>query len=255
MAALAVGVACLSLSAFAAQDSPFGGSNPYEACVRAIDTNASDAFERALTWRTRGGGLPADRCAALALIALDEPGEAASRLDALARRSSAGTAAQRASLLTQSGNAWLLAGEPQTAESAFSAALKMSPRDAETWVDRARARAVLMNWTDAESDLTNALSFDKGKPETYVLRAAARNARGDKRGYRADVAAALALDPNFPEALVERGSIKLEDRDVAGARTDWIQVLVRAPDSPAGDAARTRIQALEVRDDPLPIRR
>jgi tetratricopeptide (TPR) repeat protein len=237
-----------SAPAIAAQDSPFAGPDPYQSCVRGININASDAFELALTWRDRGGGLPAERCAALALIALDEPGEAAVRLNALARRPNAGTLAQRASLLVQSGNAWLLAGEPQTAEAAFSAALKMTPRDAETWIDRARARAVLMNWVDAEADLTDALTFDKTNPETFVLRASARQAQGNKAGYRSDIATALALDPNFPEALVERGSINLEDGNVAGARNDWIQVLVRAPDSPAGDAARDRIQALEVHD-------
>jgi tetratricopeptide (TPR) repeat protein len=234
--------------AIAAQDSPFGGPDPYQSCVRAININASDAFELALTWRDRGGGLLAERCAALALIALDEPGEAAARLNALARRPNAGTVAQRASLLVQSGNAWLLAGEPQTAEAAFSAALKMTPRDSETWVDRARARAVLMNWVDAEADLSNALTFDKSKPETYVLRASARQAQGNNAGYRRDIATALALDPNFPEALVERGTINLEDGNVAGARNAWIEVLIRAPDSPAGDAARDRIQALEVHD-------
>jgi len=232
----------------ASTDNPFGSLDPYPACVRAIDVNPENAFELALTWRDRGGGLPAERCAALALIALDEPGEAATRLDALARRSNAGSLPERASLLVQSGNAWLLAGEPQTAESAFSAALKLTPRDPETWVDRARARAALQNWTDAEADLSNALSFDKSKPETYVLRAAARQVLGNKAGYRADITAALAIDPNFPEALVERGSIRAEDGNLAGARADWVQVLVRAPDGPAGDAARLRIQALEVHD-------
>jgi len=227
-------------------DNPFGSSDPYSACVRAIDANAENAFELALTWRDRGGGLLAERCAALALIALDEPGEAATRLDALARRSNAGTLPERSSLLSQSGNAWLLAGQPQTAEAAFSAALKLAPRDSETWVDRARARAALQNWTDAEADLSNALTIDKSKPETYVLRAAARQMRGNQPGYRTDIAAALAIDPTFPEALVERGSIRVEDGNLAGARADWVQVLVRAPDGPAGDAARLRIQALEV---------
>jgi tetratricopeptide (TPR) repeat protein len=228
------------------QGSPFSGSDPYVSCVKAIDANAGDAFEMALTWRDRGGGIPAERCAALALIALDAPGEAASRLDALARRSNAGTLRERASMLTQSGNAWLLAGQPQTAEAAFSAALKLAPRDAETWVDRARARAVLMNWTDAEADLTSALSISKTDPEIYVLRASARHARGDKDGYRRDIAQALLVDPNYSEALVEAGSIKLEDGNAAGARADWLHVLVQSPDSPAGDAVRTRIQALEV---------
>jgi tetratricopeptide (TPR) repeat protein len=227
-------------------DNPFGSADPYRSCVLAIDSDAQNAFELALVWRDHGGGVPAERCAALALIALDAPGEAASRLDALARRSDAGTLSERASLLAQAGNAWLLARDPQTAESAFSAALKLTPRDSEVWVDRSRARAALQNWADAEADLTSALSIDTSKPETYVLRAAARQARGNRPGYRADITAALAIDPNFPEALVERGSMKLQEGNVAGARADWLQVLIRAPDSPAGDAVRERIQALEV---------
>src|SRR5262249_33695477 len=153
-----------SLPAQPPRSNPFGSADPYRSCVMAIDSDAENAFELALTWRDQGGGLPAERCAALALIALDSPGEAASRLDALARRPNAGTLTERASLLGQSGNAWLLAGQPQSAEAAFSAALKLSPRDAEIWVDRARARAALQNWTDAEADLTNALSLDKSKP-------------------------------------------------------------------------------------------
>src|SRR5262249_20810934 len=77
-------VALVAARAQAAQtNNPFGTSNPYESCVAAINKNAADAFEMALSWRTQGGGLPADHCAALALLALDEPGEAASRLNAL----------------------------------------------------------------------------------------------------------------------------------------------------------------------------
>src|ERR671938_862814 len=97
-------------SAFAApNDNPFGASDPYQACIAAIGVKADDAFEKAMIWRDHGGGVPAEHCAALALISLDEPGEAASRLNALAQRMDAGTASERASLLAQSGNAWLLA--------------------------------------------------------------------------------------------------------------------------------------------------
>ena len=65
----------------------FTGANAYQNCVAGIDINPADAFEKALAWRDQGGGTQADHCAALALIALDEPGEAATRLDMLARRS------------------------------------------------------------------------------------------------------------------------------------------------------------------------
>ncbi len=227
---------------------PFGTSTPYESCVAAINKNAADAFEMALAWRTQGGGLPADHCAALALLALDEPGEAASRLNGLAQRSDAGSREERAALLSQSGNAWLLANQAENADTAFTAALKLTPADAELWTDRARARAARQDWANAEADLSRALSFAKVRPEIYVLRASARHAQGNTLGYKADIDAALAIDKTFPEALLERGGIKLEAGDKAGARADWLQVLLRAPDSAAADSVRNRIEALEVHD-------
>ena len=232
-----------------AQIGLFTGANAYRNCVAAIDINPSDAFERALQWRAQGGGMEADHCAALALIALDEPGEAASRLDILARRSDAGTLMERAKLLAEAGNAWLLASQPANAEVALSAALKLTPRDPELWTDRARARAAQMNWADAEQDLSSALTFDATKPEVFVLRATARNAQGNKVGYKFDIDAALALDPTYPEALVERGIMKQEAGDIPGARADWVQVLVRAPEGPAADVVRNRIEAIEVPDE------
>jgi regulator of sirC expression with transglutaminase-like and TPR domain len=216
--------------------------------VAAVDVKADDAFEKALIWRDHGGGVEAEHCAALALIALDEPGEAASRLNALAQRPDAGTAQERAALLAQSGNAWLLASQPENAEAALSAALKLSPRDAQIWTDRARARAARQDWANAELDLNSALTYDKTHPELYVLRASARQAQGNKAGYKADIDSALMLDPTFPDALVERGAMKMEAGDRAGARADFVQVLVRAPDSPAADSVRKRIEALEVHD-------
>lgn len=226
-------------------DNPFGDDKPYETCVRSIDLNPGDTFEEALIWRDRGGGLPAERCAALALIALRQPGEAAVRLEALSHRPGAGPLIDRAELLTQSGNAWLLAGQPKLAEDTFSAALKLTPRDAEIWIDRARARAAQNNYADAENDLTNALTIATDHPEALVLRAAARLKRGNNAGYRADIAAALKANPRFPEALVERGSIRAADGNIQGARADWIAVLAAVPQSPAAEVARARIQALE----------
>ncbi|HYM17230.1 MAG TPA: hypothetical protein VEU06_01595 [Micropepsaceae bacterium] len=244
-----VGVFVASSAGAAQNSNPFGTSTPYESCVAAVAKNAADGFEMAMTWRTQGGGLPADHCAALALLALDEPGEAASRLNALAQRPDAGSREERAALLAQSGNAWLLASQVDNAETAFTAALKLTPADAEVLTDRARARAARQDWANAERDLSQALTFAKAtKPQIFVLRAAARHAQGNMLGYKADIDAALAIDGTFPEALVERGSMRLEAGDKAGARADWLQVLLRSPDSPAADTVRNRIEALEVRD-------
>jgi len=228
--------------------SPFTGSDPYQECVNAIAKKPDDAFEMALIWRDRGGGVQAEHCAALALINLDEPGEAASRLDALAQRQDAGTAAQRAALLGQAGNAWLLANQPENAEAAFSAALRLSAQDAEMWVDRARARAAHQDWANAEADLNTAIGLNKGKADFFVLRASARHAQGNMAGYKSDIDSALAIDPTYPDALVERGAMKVQAGDAAGARADWLQVLLRAPDSPAADSVRGQIEALEVHD-------
>ena len=227
---------------------PFAGSDPYQDCIAAISRKPDDAFEMAMTWRDRGGGIPAERCAALALISLDQPGEAASRLGDLAQRQDAGTARDRASLLGQAGNAWLLAGQPEDAETAFSAALKLTAQDPELWIDRARARAARADWPNAESDLNTAIGLEKAKPELFVLRASARHAQGNMAGYKSDIDAALAINPNDPDALVERGAIKVQAGDPAGARSDWVQVLLQAPDSPAADSVRKQIEALEVHD-------
>ena len=247
--ALLIAFGALTPAAAVAQIGLLNGPSAYQNCVAGIDVNPNDAFERALQWRAQGGGMQADHCAALALIALDEPGEAASRLDTLARRSDAGTLMERAKLLAEAGNAWLLADQPANAEVALSAALKLTPRDPDLWTDRARARAAQMNWADAEQDLTSALTFDAKKPEVFVLRATARKEQGNKVGYKFDVDAALALDPTYPEALVERGILKQEAGDIPGARADWVQVLVRAPEGPAADVVRNHIELLEVPDD------
>jgi tetratricopeptide (TPR) repeat protein len=227
---------------------PFAGSDPYQDCVAAIGKKPDDAFEMALAWRDHGGGIPAERCAALALISLDQPGEAASRLGALAQRQDAGSAAERSSLLGQAGNAWLLADQSESAEAAFSAALKLTAQDPELWVDRARARAAHGDWVNAESDLNTAIGLDKTKAEVFVLRASARHVQGNAAGYKSDIDAALELDPTYPDALVERGAIKAQTGDALGARADWLQVLLRAPDSPAADNVRKQIEALEVHD-------
>src|SRR5258706_15693868 len=79
----------------ATNDNPFGTADPYQACVAAVDANASDAFEMASIWRDHGGGPSAEHCIALALIALDEPGEAPSRPEMLAPRLDAGRATDR----------------------------------------------------------------------------------------------------------------------------------------------------------------
>jgi tetratricopeptide (TPR) repeat protein len=217
----------------------------YKDCVAKIAQKPDDALEAAMYWRDHGGGLASEHCAALALLAMNLPAQAALRLDDMARDSDAGNAANRSALLDQAGNAWLLSRQAANAEASFSAALRLTPRDADVWADRGRARAMSRNWAGAERDLSGSLALDK-RPDVYVLRAAARRALNRLKDARADIDAALALAPRYADALVERGSLKLIVGDKAGARADWLAVLTLAPDGPAGDEARRRIEDLEV---------
>lgn len=247
--AAAIAAPLLAGAALAAEPPAFSGNQAYTDCVALTETKPQDAFDRARSWRDSNGGLPAQHCMALAILGLGHPVEAAVQLDAVARKTEAGSVAQRAELLDQAGNTWLLAKQPRAAEDTFSEALKLSPQDATLWADRARARALLANWAGAEADLSAALAFEKSDPEIYVLRSSARRALGKRPEADADVQAALALNPDFPDALVERGAMKLAAGDRNGARADWIRVLAKAPQSTAAESARARIEALDLNPD------
>ncbi len=243
--ALAVAIAFLPATVLAQDDLPFTAGSEYSDCVAAIAKGPKEAYAKALIWRDRGGALGAEHCATLALIDLDQPAEAAVRLEAIARKYEKGSPVNRATILDQAGNAWLLAKSAGKAEAAFSEALKLSPRDPVLWADRAQARAMQKNWPGAESDLNAAIAFERKDPSVYVLRASARSALGRRVEARGDIDAALAINPDFPDALVERGVMKRDAGDRNGARADWIRILAKAPKSSAAESARALIEALD----------
>jgi len=225
-------------------------NNRYDECIAATERDPETAFEDALVWRDQGGGGPAEHCVAMALLALGYADEAAVRLDALARENQGGTQEQRSDLMLQAGDAWLLARRFDLAESSFSAALMLTPRNADVWAARARARAMEGNWEDAETDLDAAITFNNANPEYYVLRSAARDATGKDELAANDIDTALEIDPNFPDALAERGLIRFAAGDEDGAREDWIKVLNAAPESAAADVARSGIERMEIHLEP-----
>ena len=249
--ALPILAAGLVLTAAAHAASPLdnpllSGQTRYDRCLALARQKPQAAFDAALIWRDGGGGAPARHCIAVALVNLKHYGEAAYKLDALARDPTAGGAGIRAEILDQAGNAWLLAGQPEDALLSFSAALKLAPGDPDMLADRARAKAMRKDWSGAERDLTAALSRAPYRPELLVLRASARRALGRIKAARADIDRALAMRPNFVEALVERGAMKFDAGDKAGARADWRKVIAQAPDSQAARSARQHIEQLEL---------
>ena len=212
----------------------------YNACLKRADRHPDEALEMAMGALQDGDDPGAEHCAAVALVGLRHYGEAAKRLDALARKASAGGAEERAQIMSQAGNAWLLAGQPELAMASFTAALGLMPGEAVFLIDRSRSSALLKKWTAAETDLSAALVAEPGNVEALVLRSSARRAQKNMQGAMGDVTQALVLSPDYPEALVERGLLRSRLGDKAGARKDFFRVLELAAseDRKTADGAR-----------------
>lgn len=224
----------------------------YAQCIQLVSRDPDQAFDRAQAWRTDGGGAAARHCEALALVELKLYGEAAVRLGDLADAPDAGGPGDRAALLAQAGNAWLLAGSGENAVVALSAALTLTPGDVDMLIDRARGHAAVQNYAAADADLTQALAQRPGATNVLVLRAAARRVDNNLDAASADISQALSLTPNDPFALVERGSIRLARGDTQGARADWVAVARIVgevdPDDPHATALRDAQRNLEALD-------
>jgi tetratricopeptide (TPR) repeat protein len=219
----------------------------YDNCLKMADRRPEEAYESAMAAKDEGGGIPAEHCAAVALVSLKEYGEAGKRLDELARRPGVESNELRANLLGQAGNAWILAGQPELATASFTAALALMPGEAPYLIDRARASATLEKWAAAESDLSSALTSEPGSVEALVLRAGARRAQNNLKGAIGDVTQALLLEPNNVEALVERGLISVRQGNKGSARKDFAAVLAAAPNSDAAASARKAIEKIDVK--------
>jgi len=214
----------------------------YAQCVALVQTNPAQAEVGARAWQNDGGGAAAVHCRALALTALKRYAEAARALDDLARGPEITDNLQRAALFDQAGNAWMLAGMASNAAQSFSAAITQSPNDVDMLADRARARAMLKDWSGADADLSAALLKDQNRADLLVLRASARWAVGRKADAATDIVRALALYPDYPAALVERGMMKYSAGDMEGARKDWKKAAFGT--GAAADAARRNLEAL-----------
>ncbi len=232
----------------------------YEACVNKSGRAPRRALEEALEWRDRGGGVAAHHCAALALVELRRYGEAATRLEDIAREIAGGGPrnggavgfgpAMHAAILAQAGNAWLLAGEAGKAYPAFSDALDeveaYSRQEVELRVDRARALAGTGDYEGAVDDLTRAAQIAPLNADVFVYRASARRALDLLDLARRDVETALDIDPGNVHALLERGNLLRVTGDDDGARADWSKILAAAPGTPVADVARANIRRLEL---------
>jgi len=215
-------------------------SGHYRICMANAQKSPAAALADGESWARDGGGVPAQHCAALALVSLKRYGEAGARLDKIAADKGVPDAAFRSQLFDQAGNAWLLAGDGAKAVRSFTAALTLSGGDADLFADLARAQAMRRNWKEVDLDLNAALQLQPRRPDLLILRASARRALKRLEDARGDIETALKIRPGDGDALVERGLLRRQVGDIGGARRDFTAALK----TPASAAAKENLDQL-----------
>jgi tetratricopeptide (TPR) repeat protein len=215
----------------------------YSRCLADSSSDPAAALADAQAWAKTGGGVPAEQCAALALVSLKRFTEAGNALDKLAGGRDAQSAEFRVSLFDQAGNAWLLAGDGARAVRSFSNALTLSAGDADLFADLARAQAMIKNWHEVDLDLNAALTLSPRRADLLVLRASARRALAHLDEARVDIETALKLKPGDSDALVERGLLRKQIGDLGGARRDF-QAALKNGSGSAAASAKQNLDAL-----------
>ena len=223
----------------------------YAECMQTARSDPERALGTARTWQDQGGGDPARHCIAVSLLSLGRYAEAAERLEELGRTMSgpAVDAQMRADTLAQAGQAWLLAGRPERAQAAQSAALELRPKDVELLIDRALTLAQAGEYWEAIDDLNRADELAPGRADILVFRASAYRYVDALELAREDVNRALELDPDNPEGLLERGIIRRLSGDKQGARHDWLKLIDLHDGTPAADTARRNLERMDVQTE------
>lgn len=221
----------------------------YDGCVRAIPTDARAAEEFAIQWQSKGGGLPARHCQALAQLELGNPAGAAQTLAKAAQAAETQKAPQAADFWGQAGNAAMLAGDAKGAVGHFNSAIvaagEFAPiRTANLLIDRARAQVELGNFAAARTDLDRATGLAPNEPAGWLLSATLARRQNDLARAKADIARAAAIAPGDPDVQFEQGAILSAAGDLAGARTIWETVVKSAPGTPAATLAAKALAAL-----------
>ena len=236
----------LSFSASAAIAAVYGGSDSahYRRCLADSSASPAIALADAENWVKAKGGVPAQHCAALALVSLKRYAEAGARLDKLAAERGVPDVSFRVALYDQAGNAWLLAGDGARAVQSFSAALSLSAGDPDLFADLARAQAMRQNWHEVDLDLNAALQLSPRRADLLVLRASARRALKRYEEAQRDLDTALKLRPGDGDALVERVLLRKDLGDLGGARKDF-EAALKSSSGEAAAQARENLEALK----------
>jgi tetratricopeptide (TPR) repeat protein len=201
----------------------------YAACMAVARSEPKRGLETALAWEKAGGGTGARHCRAIALFGLGSHVEAGQQLEALAREMTGQSAAMRAEVYAQAGQAYQAARLGEQALAVQNAAILLDSRNVEIWIDRSITYAGVGAYREAAADLTRALALAPGRVDVMIMRAAAWREVRDFKAALADAEAALRIDPNSPDALLERGLARVALGDRKGGEGDLRRTLSLVP--------------------------
>ncbi|SNR28556.1 Tetratricopeptide repeat-containing protein [Tistlia consotensis] len=239
---LALLTAALLPFAAGAQTVPETAKQRYRDCMQLARSDPLNGQKEADAWIKEGGGGPAEHCRAVVDATLGRYESAAGRFEKLA--DSMKDSEQRARVLGQAGQAWMLAGNLDKAYEDQSRAVTLLPNDPDLLVDRSLILASQQRYWDAIDDLNKVLDLRPDSPEALIFRASAYRLLKVPELAKEDITRALTLVPDHPEALLERGLLSADTGDKEGALKDLQKVIELAPDSPAADVARNHLAAL-----------
>jgi regulator of sirC expression with transglutaminase-like and TPR domain len=140
----------------------------------------------------------------------------------------------------------LLAGRPVRASQVQGAAIGLNPGDPALLIDRAVSLMTSQQYPAAVADLNKAVVLAPDFADAYLYRATVKRYLKDIGGAWIDISNSLVLAPGLPAALLERGILRRLDGNIVGARMDWLTVIETAPSSAEANAARARIEAMDV---------
>lgn len=185
------------------------GEAHFRSCVASIDHDPNAAYEDGMAWSALRHDVGGFRCAAMALIAENRAEEGAQRLQALAAGISPDAVGLRVDLMSQAGNAYLLAREPASARSVLTMAITTVQSDPnqlpDLLIDRARSYAMEGDYRHAEEDLSHAIDLRPRDPLALRLRASARMHQNAFELAQADAQAAVSIEPTNVDALLMLG--------------------------------------------------
>jgi tetratricopeptide (TPR) repeat protein len=138
----------------------------------------------------------------------------------------------------QQGQAFYNAGNYLFAADAFTEDIRLHPRSASAWNNRAVARVRLGDLNGAVRDYNRAIELAPTDAELYFNRGNALVAAGQYQDAIMDYSRAIQINPTYARALYNRGTAYALAGQPDAARRDWLAAIELEPDPYAKSAMR-----------------